>query len=250
VLILHDRAANTGDMNDKPRTRVLRLTGIAAAIVAAASLVHAAAGEPRGGTDLPFRDTFRPKPDAGWRWVREDPKAWRIGKEGLEVRVQPGNMWGPANDARNVMVRALPDGIPKPGQAIEVAATVENRPTAQWEQVDLVWYYDDSNMVKLGQEMVDGQLSIVMGREQADVIRTIAIVPIDAAKVELQLTVRDRQIRGRFRTPGGEWRDAGECDLPEVDRGRRPHVSLQFYQGPADAEHWARVSELTMRAAD
>ena len=26
-----------------------------------------------------------------------------------------------------------------------------------------------------------------------------------------------------------------------------PRISLQFYRGPADAEHWARVSEVTVR---
>ena len=26
-----------------------------------------------------------------------------------------------------------------------------------------------------------------------------------------------------------------------------PQVSLEFYQGPPEAEHWARVSEVTIR---
>ena len=192
---------------------------------------------------LPFRDTFRPKPDAGWRWVREDPKAWRVGEGGLEVLIQPGNMWGPANDAKNVLVRPAPD--PKQ-QPLEITAVVSNKPTGQWEQVDLVWYYDDSHMVKCGQELVDGKLSIVMGREEKDRTRTIAIIPIESDTVELRLEVKGNQIRGRFKTPGGEWRTAGECDLPAPANGR-PHVSLQFYQGVPHVEHWARVSEVTVR---
>ena len=206
-----------------------------------------AVGGEDGAALLPFRDTFRPKPDAGWRWVREDPKAWRTGENGLEVRVQPGNNWGPANDARNVLVRPAPDPAKQP---VEVTADVENDPTGQWEQTDLVWYYDDSNMVKLGQEMVDGQLSVVMGREERDRARTIRIVPIDARRLELRLAVRGGKIRGSFRPHGGQWQDVGETDLPPAPRGKPPQVSLQFYQGLPDVEHWARVREVSMRAAE
>ena len=197
--------------------------------------------------DLPFRDTFRPKPDASWKWVREDPRAWRVGEHGLEVRIQPGNNWGPANDARNVLVRPAPDVSKHP---VEITASVTNNPTGQWEQVDLCWYYDDSNMVKLGQEMVDGQLSIVMGREEKDRTRTIKIVPIDAQSVELRHVVSGNRIKGSFRPRGGAWRDVGECDLPPAPQGKSAQVSLQFYQGLPDVEHWARVSELSLRAAE
>ena len=196
---------------------------------------------------LPFRDTFRPRPDASWRWVREDRNAWRVGEHGLEVRIQPGNNWGPANDAKNVLVRPAPDPAK---QAIEISASVTNNPTGQWEQVDLCWYYDDSNMVKLGQEMVDGQLSIVMGREEKDRTRTVRIVPIDAHSVELRLVVSGNRIRGKFRPAGKDWGDVGECDLPPAPQGATPQLSLQFYQGVADVEHWARVSEVTMRQAE
>lgn len=193
-----------------------------------------------------FRDTFRPKLADGWTWLREDPDAWRIGEGGLEVLIQPGNMWGPANDAKNVLLRPAPD----PGQSpVEVTAAVENKPTGQWEQVDLIWYYDDAHMVKLGQEMVDGQLSVVMGREQADQTQTIAIIPLESERVELRLEVSGAKIKGRFKTPDGEWRDAGECEVSAVE-GKSPQVSLQFYMGPPDAEHWARVSEVTIRTGE
>jgi len=133
---------------------------------------------------------------------------------------------------------------------VDIAASVENKPTGQWEQVDLCWYYDDSNMVKLGQEMVDGQLSIVMGREQADKARTVKIIPIESSKVELRLTVKGKDVRGSFRTPGGEWKPVGECDLPPAPHGKPAMVSLQFYQGLPDVEHWAKVGEVSMRAAE
>jgi hypothetical protein len=198
--------------------------------------------------DLHFRDTFNPRPDVGWKWVREDPRAWRSGPNGLEVLIQPGNNWGPANDAKNVLVRPAPD--PKQ-QPIEITASVSNNPTNQWEQVDLAWYYDDSNMVKIGQEMVDGQLSVVMGREHGDKARTVKIIPLDSTEVQLRLTVTGNTIRGKFKTPKGDWRDVGECDLPTPPAtASAPKVSLQFYNGLPDVQHWAKVSEVTIRKAE
>lgn len=191
-----------------------------------------------------FEDDFNGRLGAGWSWVREHREAWRVSARGLEVRVEPGNMWGRANDARNVLIRPAPDLA---AGAVAISVTVENRPTAQYEQVDLVWYYDDSHMVKIGQELVDGQLSIVMGREENDRTRTIRIVPLEAFAVELRFLVKDTAIQGQFRPVGsGQWQEVGQTDMP-APVGGRPHISLQVYQGPADAEHWARISQFRIQ---
>ena len=190
-----------------------------------------------------FQDEFKGSLDGGWSWVREHRQAWRVMDRGLEVRIEPGNMWGPSNDAKNVLVRPAPDRF----QEIEVSVTVENRPTEQYEQVDLVWYYDDSHMVKIGLELVDEKLSIVMGREQADRTRTIKIVPTDSFSVRLGFRVKGNRIRGRFLpTDSKDWQEVGECDLPALE-GVKPKISLQFYQGPANAERWARVTEFRIQ---
>ena len=149
-------------------------------------------------------------------------------------------MWGPQNDARNLLVRPAPDSMK--GE-IEVSVNVENTPSNQYEQVDLVWYYNDSNMVKLGEELVDGKLSVVMGREENDKTRTVAIIPLAATSVRLSLVAQGNQIRGRFRTPGAkEWSEAGQCSMP-APTNAAPKISFQFYQGSEKAAHWARVSE-------
>jgi regulation of enolase protein 1 (concanavalin A-like superfamily) len=194
--------------------------------------------------DALFQDDFQGKLGEGWSWVREHRETWRVTGRGLEVRIEPGNMWGPANDARNVLVRPAPDPA---NEGIEVSVNVENRPTSQYEQADLVWYFDDGHMVKLGQELVDGKLSIVMGREENDRTRTIAIIPLDSFSVRLRLVVKGNRIHGQFRTPGAaEWSEAGECDVPAPPDGKAK-ISLQFYQGPANIEHWARVTEFRIR---
>lgn len=209
--------------------------------------LSASGGQGDGGEGaVLFRDTFHGKLAEGWSWRRESPKDWRIGEHGLEVHVLPGNMWGPANDAKNLLMRRPPD-VPQ-GRAIEVTASIWNHPTNQYEQVDLTCYFDDSNMVKVDQELVDGKLSVVMGRERADHARTISITPLDSEAVELRYRVKGNRIDGFFKTPKGAWRSVGQCELPQA-RGE-PHICLQFYQGAPGDDHWARVSEVTVRAVD
>ena len=191
---------------------------------------------------LLFQDSFQGKLAEGWFWEREDAAHWKTGVAGLEVCVQPGNMWGPSNNAKNVLFRPLP--IPL-DSGIEISVALSNAPTAQWEQANLVWFYDDSNMVKLGQELVTGRLSIVMGREEKDAARTIAIVPLDANAVKLRLQAFGNHVRGQYRTaPRRHWSDIGECDLPVIGA---PKASLQFYNGPANEEHWVRISNVTAK---
>jgi hypothetical protein len=193
------------------------------------------------GQDILYQDDFKGQLGPGWSWVREHRQAWRVTQHGLEVRIEPGNMWGPENSARNLLVRAAPETN---DAGIEISVNVENKPTNQYEQVDLVWYYDDSNMVKIGEELVDGKLSVVMGREEKDKTRTIAIVPLDSTSVRLRMIVKGGHIRGEFRTPNtNEWRLAGECEAAEL-ANVEPKISLQFYQGRSEDNHWARVTEV------
>jgi regulation of enolase protein 1 (concanavalin A-like superfamily) len=195
--------------------------------------------------DTLFRDDFKGRLADGWSWVREDKSAWRTTDRGLELRLQPGNMWGPPNNAKNVLVRPAP--TPGTGN-VEVSVTIENRPTEQYEQVDLVWYYDDSHMVKIGQELVDGKLSLVMGREEGDRCRTIAILPIRGDVLQVKFRVQGNRIRGQYRASEAEdWKDAGECDLPAKGA---PKLSLQAYQGPARIERWARLTAFQVKTVE
>ena len=194
------------------------------------------------GVEPSFRDDFSGSLGPGWSILREQKDAWRVMDGALEVRVLPGNMWGGSNDAKNTFVRVVPDPAQGP---VEVSVRVENRPTEQYEQVDLVWYYDDGHQVKIGQELVDGKLSIVMGREEGDRTRTIAIIPLDSFVVDVRFRVEGNQIRGAFRTPTmSEWKEAGTCDVPAKGA---PKVSLQVYQGTTKVERWAKIRAFVVR---
>ena len=160
-------------------------------------------------------------------------KAWRVSTYGLEVRVESENEWGPANNAKNILVRPAPDAS---SNTIEVSVTFKSNPTNQYEQACLVWFYDEANMVKIGREMVDGIPSIVMGREENDKTKTIIIIPLEAVAVQLLLSVKGNRIEGRYRECDcDDWDVAGHCDLPAKGSA---NISLQFYNGPTNAEHW------------
>jgi regulation of enolase protein 1 (concanavalin A-like superfamily) len=227
-------------MNPTPFRSAVPLAFLALAIFA-----FPGAGGRAEAASTEFADDFRGKLDPGWSILRERKDAWRVVDGALEVRVLPGNMWGGANDAKNTFVRPVPDPAQGP---VEVSVRVENRPTEQYEQVDLVWYYADSHQVKIGQELVDGKLSIVMGREEGDRTRTIAIIPLDSAVVDVRLRVRGSRIIGAFRTPTmSDWKEAGSCDVPAQGA---PKVSLQVYQGTTQVERWARISQFRLRQGE
>jgi regulation of enolase protein 1 (concanavalin A-like superfamily) len=189
-----------------------------------------------------FSENFSEGLKSGWSWIREDKTAWRTTAEGLEIRIQRGNMWGPENSGKNVLVRSLP----QTEHPLEISVELEHKPTEQYEQVDLVAYFDDSHMVKIGEELVDGKLSIVMGREEKDKTRTLAIIPLEENRVELRLKIDGDKVSGFFKPQGAaEWRKAGECDLPGEGK---PKIALQCYQGSDKKEHWAKIQKFRIEA--
>jgi regulation of enolase protein 1 (concanavalin A-like superfamily) len=189
-------------------------------------------------------DEFRGKLSEGWRWLRENKDGWRVTDNGLQVLVEPGNMWGGSNDAKNVLLRRVPEAMVA---AADVSVEVSHKPQNRWEQANLVWYYSDSHMVKLGLEIENGRMNIVMGREEGDKTKTIAIIPYDGESAELRFTVRGQDLQGWYRRPGAaDWTEAGKTTVPVSPEAPAPHVSLQFYQGVAGSGRWATVRKFRM----
>ena len=180
----------------------------------------------------------------GWTWKRANPQAWRLRDGGLEIKIEPGNMWGKKNDAKNVLLIPIARDLQESGA--DVQATFENSPTWRWEQVDLVWYYRDSHMVKIGLELVQGKNSVVMGREENDRTRTIKIVPIEKDEVTVRLRFTGGQVQGYYRlAPEDKWTDVGMCEESKpAGSSDKPRVSIQCYQGDPQNPHWARITGL------
>jgi len=188
-------------------------------------------------------DDFRGSMNSTWRWLRENKTGWKLTDSGLQVLIEPGNMWGKANDAKNVLLHSVPLAWQ---DSADVSVQLEHHPKKRWEQANLVWYYSDSAMVKIGLEVENGKTNIVMGREEDDRTRTIAIVPYPAETVQLRLVVRGPEISGYYRHPGDlKWIEVGKSPLPSSSK-RPAQVSLQFYQGEADSDRWATVSRFKM----
>ena len=55
-----------------------------------------------------FAEKFTSPLSAGWHWIREDPKAWKVKHGTLLLRSLPGYLYLKHNDARNVLLQKVP----------------------------------------------------------------------------------------------------------------------------------------------
>ncbi len=172
-----------------------------------------------------FEDRFDGKLGEGWTWLRENPPAWRLRENALEIHVQPGD----ASTVQNALVRRAPDRS-QGAFALEVTVANASRPIRQYEQAGITWYHDQKPILKLVKELVDGQLMIIPGRK-----------PMTNDTVQLRLIVTADTWTAQFR-PGGQGEfltaETGKLPPPGDDQ-----VSLQCYHGPPDAEHWIRFHD-------
>jgi hypothetical protein len=200
------------------------------AIVLTSAVSPVLAAEPQ----VVFQDRFDGKLGDRWSWLREDPSAWRFRDGGLEIRVQPGK----AGTVKNVLVRDVPDR----GQAkwmFEVTVTNLSEPIQQYEQVGMTWYRDGKPFFKLVKELVDGKTVIVPGK-----------IRIAQKSVRLRLTIRGDHYGAWFRPEGHEeWRQVASGSLPAAGKGK-DQISLQCYDGPANAEHWMRFEDFRISRGD
>jgi hypothetical protein len=175
-----------------------------------------------------FEDHFDGSLDQGWTWLRENPQAWRISQDALEIKVEPGV----AKTVKNALLRKAPDR--SQGRfAIDVTVTNATRPTVQYEQAGITWYHQGKPVFKLVKELIDGQLYIIPGKK-----------PMPSEKVQLRLVVTSNNYIALFRPDGmGEFEIAAMGKLPPPGNDQ---VSLQCYNGPADAEHWIRFDDFSI----
>jgi hypothetical protein len=172
-----------------------------------------------------FEERFEGKLADGWSWLRENSSAWRLREGALEIQVEPGG----APTVKNALVRRAPDR--SGGKfAIDVTVTNTTKPTQQYEQAGITWYNDGKPVFKLVKELVDGKLIIIPGRK-----------PMSSETVQLRLIVTGGDFIAQFRPNAeGEFQTAETGTLPAPANDQ---VSIQCYNGPADAEHWIRFDD-------
>ena len=172
-----------------------------------------------------FEDCFEGNLADGWTWLRENPQAWRIRQDALEIRVEPEV----AHTVKNALVRQAPDRS-RGKFAIDVTVTNTTRPTQQYEQAGITWYHGGKPVFKLVKELIDGELFIIPGRK-----------PMPSETVQLRLIVKGDNFIAQFRPDAkGEFQTAATGMLPAPGDDQ---VSIQCYNGPADAEHWIRFDD-------
>jgi hypothetical protein len=172
-----------------------------------------------------FEDKFDKTLGNGWAWLREDPKAWRIGDGGLEICIEPGL----ANNVKNALLRPAPDRS-KANYAIEVTITFTAPPTNQYEQAGITWYQKGNPVFKLVHEHIDGKDYTIPGK-----------VPTPEKTVRLRLVVTKDKYTSQIQPDGkGEFKTVASGNLAPSDEEQ---VSIQCYNGPAGVEHWVRFDD-------
>jgi len=90
--------------------------------------------------------------------------------------------------------------------------------------------FDGKPVFKLVKELVDGKLIIIPGRK-----------PMSSETVQLRLIVTSGDFIAQFRPNAeGEFQTATTGTLPAPANDQ---VSIQCYNGPANAEHWIRFDD-------
>jgi regulation of enolase protein 1 (concanavalin A-like superfamily) len=191
-----------------------------------------------------LKESFENGLDHAWFWVREAADAWNVRDSRLRIQALPGTLWGQRNDARNLLLR--PAQPATRGMTSEV--WVRNQPAQQGEQAGLIWYVDDGTYVKLIKECLDGEVWIVMAREEDDQPALVNRVPVSTDAAAIRLVQGADAIVGQFRAAEGDaWQTVGRCaSLPIAEI----HPGLFAHGGPADDARWAEFQRYHIYLTD
>ena len=170
-----------------------------------------------------FEDKFDTKVGDGWAWLRENTKAWRIRNGGLEIRVEPGL----AHNVKNALLRQRQTVVR------ELCRRGDHHlHDAPDEPIRASGYYlvpEGYACLKLVHEHIDGKDYIIPGK-----------VPAPEKTVRLRLLVTKDKYTAQFQPgPKGEFKTVASGDLAP---GAEEQVSIQCYNGPANAEHWMQFT--------
>lgn len=191
-----------------------------------------------------FAEKFTSPLSAGWFWIRENPKAWKVENGMLLLQSLPGYVYREHNDAQNVLLRP----VPVTSKALILEVFLENQPEILYEHAGLYWYYDDDNYVCLLKEWMGQEVRLRIVREKDANGDISGETPYDAEGVWLRLVVGGGRATAYYRqTDKVDWKKMGEVDLPSKGE---PKLGLNAGGGPENAERWARFSHFRIIEQD
>ncbi len=185
-----------------------------------------------------FQDNFKEKLGEGWKWVREQPDAWKTDKNGLTMQTLTGTLWGQTNTARNLLLRPAP----KEGNfAAEVTISIHG--ALDGEQAGLILYGSDGDYIKLVSEF-KGQPFLILVREENENAKEIGRIPAADGSITLRLVSRHGWTRAQVRMNSEEgWQTVAECPGLTV---RPPQVGVFTHVFPGQTVRSARFENFRL----
>lgn len=193
------------------------------------------------GSGILLKDSFTEPPVEPWHWIRENPQAHRSTPQGLEIMLEPGGLMGAGRDARNILIRPLPENT----KAISVKVDANHE--SQYEQAGLILYRGDDDYIKLVKEYVDGVTWIVMVPEVEAKTLTVVKVPCPAPDAWICLQFDDDgRVRGLC---WGQDNTPIVVSMTEFPLSPAPSIGVFTQSGQPNADRWARFSDFTISSA-
>lgn len=158
-----------------------------------------------------FEDKFSDRLDAGWKWLRERPEAWRMEKGALVIDTLPGSYWMNQNSSQNTLLRPAPASL-KDGFILEVL--LDNDPKQQYEHAGLICYFDGGSHVVFNKEYI-GKQAIFMVSQQDGKPAVSPEKEYVGREIWLRLIIRGAKATGQYRSSEQEpWQTLGDRTIP------------------------------------
>ena len=166
-----------------------------------------------------------------WTVLREDPAHYRVVDGQLQIDALPGDMYGGATDAKNILLQPVPGG----GWQAVTKVTINHTDT--YEQAGLIVHGNDANFVKfMFIRVSDGTRNFEFIQQQngspidGGAVDRSPTLPVDFPDTVWMKVVSDgRTLTAAYSTDGEQWTSVGRprslAAVPD------PHVGITAFNG-------------------
>ncbi len=184
-----------------------------------------------------YKDTLHSPPAEPWTWIRENPDAHRSGQQGLKIKIQPGGLMGAGKDAKNILVRPLPDDA----KSVKVQVDAEHK--TQFEQAGLILYHDDDTYIKLVLEMVDEKVWVVFVVEKETKAAVINKVPRPEGDAWVAMDFAGNSVKTYCWGKKEKKIEIGKAEFPMEPK---PRIGVFTQSGQPGSDRWATFEHFTI----